>query len=355
MAATSSLADLKARMGQRKADQAAKKAQFIRPFRFPAGKTRVRLLPGWNLEDPNTFWHDFGMHYVKDKDNKLAAVYICADKTYQRDCPVCSAVWEGIRAAKDTGNASMERLLNQAKSTARVLVNGLVRDGEEPNKPQVIELPSGVFDSMVEQITTFADDDVNMLDPKEGHDFFVTKTGSGLDTEYSVAVAPKATEVTYDVAAVTDLTAYCSQESNQGLLKATGAVTAVTGLPAPVALTHSSVKTGTTGAFMTPPSSGGGAASAAGAAGGAALLSEASEPDEELAADLEGELADLEGEIEGELVDDVPFEVEEPETKPAPKAEAKAKPAAKPAEDLSDEITGVPDDLDDILDGLDGI
>jgi len=351
MAATSSLADLKARMGQRKADQAAKKAQFIRPFRFPTGKTRVRLLPGWNPTDPNTFWHDFGMHYVKDKDNKLAAVYICADKTYQRDCPVCSAIWEGIRASKDTGNTSMEKLLGQAKSTARVLVNGLVRDGEEPNKPQVIELPSGVFDAMVEQITTFADDDVNMLDPKEGHDFFVTKTGSGLDTEYSVSTAPKATEVTYDVAAVTDLNAYCSQESDQGLLKATGAVTAVTGLAAPVALTHSSVKTGTTGAFMTPPTA---AAAGAGAAGGAALLHEASEPDEDLAADLEGELADLEGEIEGELVeDDVPFEVDEP--KPTPKAKAEAKPAPKPAEDLADEIAGVPDDLDDILDGLDGI
>lgn len=334
-----SLADLKSRLNNRKAEAAARKAQYIKPHRFAPGKNRIRILPG--VKNPVEFYHDFGMHYVKDKDNKLAAVYVCTDKTYGTDCPVCSAVYEGIRLAKDTGNTGMEKLLGQARASARVLVNALIRDGEEPNKPVVVELPSGVFDSMVDQIMTFADDDVDVLSPTEGHDFIVTKSGSGIDTEYSVAVAPKPTAVTYDVSQVVDLDAYCAQESEQGLLKAVRATTAVTGLPAPKTLSLTGPAAATTGtdgrpagAFITPPAAAPAAAAAAATVGAAAILSTA-------AAEAESELDAL----EGELMEEAPWE--------APAAEAPK--AAAPVADLTDEIAATDDDLDSILDGLDDL
>lgn len=342
-----SLADLKSRLNNRKAEQAAKRAQYLKPHRFSAGKNRIRVLPGWDAANPDVFYHDFGMHYIKDKEGKLGAVYVCTDKTYGTDCPVCQAVYEGIRRAKDTGNTGMEKLLGQARASARVLVNALVRDGEEPNKPVVTELPSGVFDSMVDQIMTFADDGVELLSVTEGYDFIVTKTGSGIDTEYSVAVAPKATAVTYDVSQVVDLSTYCSQESEQGLLKAVRATTAVTGLPAPstLALSAPAAATGTdgaaaTGAFINPsvPSASPAvAATATAAVGAASMISAASVvADEEV---LEGEL------------DEVPWE--EPS---APAAPANPPASSAPlAGDLAEEIVISDDDLDSILDGLDDL
>ncbi|BBI61777.1 hypothetical protein HSBAA_30830 [Vreelandella sulfidaeris] len=184
-----SLADLKNRLNNRKAEQAAKKAQYIKPVRFQAGKNRIRVLPGW--KEPDVFYHDFGMHYVKDKESKLAAVYVCTDKTYGKECPVCSAIYEGIKVAKDTGNLGMEKLLGQAKASGRVLVNALMRDSAEPNKPVVVELPAGVFDSMVDQMMVYLDEGEEITNPASGYDFIVTKTGSGIDTEYSVAVSPE--------------------------------------------------------------------------------------------------------------------------------------------------------------------
>ena len=355
----SSLAALKSRLNNRKAEAAAKKAQYIKPHRFAAGKNRVRILPGWNPAARDVFYHDFGMHYVKDKDNKLAAVYVCTDKTYGKECPVCSAVYEGIRLAKDSGNTTMEKLLGQARATARVLVNALIREGEEPNKPVVLELPAGVFDAMVDQMMTFADDDVDVLSVTEGHDFIVTKSGAGLDTEYSVALAPKPTAVTFDESQVIDLAAYCSQESEQGLLKAVHATTAVTGLPAPKSLSLAApARTGThggggseAGAFITPPAAvaatvtTGAPAAAAATVGAAAILNAASSAADE----AEAELAAL----EGELMEDAPWETDEEvvEAEPTPAPT----PVPAPAVDLAEEIGATDDDLDSILDGLDDL
>ncbi len=361
----SSLADMRSKLNKRKVEQQKKKAQYIRPTRMQAGKNRIRLLPSWQLgadgkpDVSGDFYQDFGMHFVKDKESKLAAVYICIERTYDRECPVCEAIREGIGKAKQSGNVGMEKLLGQARAGHRVLVNALLRDGETPNQPVILELPASVFDTMVEQIGAFLDDDLNMLDPATGQDFIVNKTGTGLDTEYSVSVAPKATAVTYDQSAVTDLRAYVDQESEQGLLKATGAVTAVTGLAAPASVARISssagAATGTTGSavgsagLVTPPAAAAAAAATAAAAtaSGASLLSSASEVADEAEAELDA--------LDGELVDDdAPFETDaevEAETPPP----TTANPAAAEEIDLASEIEGDADDLDDILNDLDDL
>lgn len=351
----SSLANLRSKLNKRKAEQQQKKAQFIRPTRLQSGKNRVRILSSWQLDKDGKpdaagdFYQDFGMHFVKDKESKLAAVYICTERTYSRDCPVCEAIREGIGKAKSTGNVGMEKLLGQARASHRVLVNALMRDSENPNQPVILELPATVFDTITDQISAFLDDEVNMLDPNEGQDFIINKTGSGLDTDYSVTVAPKATAVTYDQSAVTDLRAYVAQESEQGLLKATGAVTAVTGLAAPASVARiassAGAATGTSGAIgsaglVTPPP-----ATAAATASGASLLSSAAE----VADEVESELDALDGELADDL-DEPPFEVDE--VKEAPTT---ANPAPADDIDLASEIEGDADDLDDILNDLDDL
>lgn len=357
----SSLANLRSRLNKRKAEQQRRKAQFIRPTRLQSGKNRVRILPSWQLDKDGKpdaggdFYQDFGMHFVKDKESKLAAVYICTERTYSRDCPVCEAIREGVGKAKSTGNAGMEKLLGQARASHRVLVNALMRDGENPNQPVILELSATTFDTITDQISAFLDDDVNMLDPNTGHDFIINKTGSGLDTDYSVTVAPKATAVTYDQSAVTDLRAYVDQESEQGLLKATGAVTAVTGLAAPASVARiassAGAATGTTGSavgsagLVTPPPAAATAATAAATASGASLLSSASEVADEVESELDA--------LDGELVDDLDessFEAEE--VKEAPTT---ASPAPADDIDLASEIEGDADDLDDILNDLDDL
>lgn len=221
--------DYLALLREKKANIQAQSGRRERTTRFAPGKNIIRILPSWK-KDGGQFWHDFGQHYVKGGDGQLKAVYICANKTHGKQCAICDGLQSAINMATDDTTIN---LLKEANATQRILVNALNRTpgSENPNAPVILELSPTTFEKVIDVIETWSEDGVDALDLKAGIDFIVTRSGKGLNTEYSVQPAPKSAPVDPSVlSSLHDLDAFVAQESEQERNRALTAVHAVVGL-----------------------------------------------------------------------------------------------------------------------------
>lgn len=220
--------------GKRK-ELAAKTQRKEKTAKLKEGRNRIRVLPGWREGDP-TFWHDFGQHFIKGLDGQIKAVFTCADKTYGKPCPVC----EGIeRAAQASTDDAVIKKLEEAKARGRVLVNALLPESDEPNKPVILELPVGLF----QQILDLMDEWGNVLDIEEGRDIIVNRTGKGLNTEYTAQPSAKQTAISASVLKnLNNLDDYVREEGEESMRRALLAVNVVSGLlPASAASTSTAI------------------------------------------------------------------------------------------------------------------
>jgi hypothetical protein len=208
---------------------AGKRQKTVKPA---DGRSRWRILPSWRGAGQQ-FWHDFGQHFVKKPDNSIAAIYICTDKTFGKPCPICDAVSSGIKSATD--DATM-KLLKDAKSNGRVLVNAMHLDGKEPGKVEILELPPTLFAAIIDIAQEWEEAGETIFGAgNEGKDIIIQREGTGMNTKYTAQIAAKSQVVPADVLTkLHDLDAYVQQESHEQQLRALNSVRAVTGLlPAP--------------------------------------------------------------------------------------------------------------------------
>lgn len=202
---------------------AAKKGRQ-RPFKFPVGKTKIRVLPSWRDGDMQ-FWHDFGTHYIKDTKGETAAIYVCTDKTFGRDCEVCKSIGMGIKNAHD--DETIE-LMKDANAGQQYLMNALIRGDANNKEPVLLAVGINLFSDICDIIEEY--DDITDLD--NGIDLTIVREGSGRnDTKYTVIPAAKSAKVPKEVIGkLINLDEYVAQENEAQLSKAIGAVTASAGL-----------------------------------------------------------------------------------------------------------------------------
>lgn len=157
------------------------------------GKTRIRVLPA--LGDDGKFWQDHGAHWIKaEKNGKPLVVTGCHEKVYDKPCPVCNAVSKALESVTDTQS---EEIIKEMRSGKRARLNVIVRDGvDKSDLTQIMEVPSTVIDGILGTWQTYAEEDVDALDPSSGIDFIIERRGKGFDTEYNVTVPPKSPTVT---------------------------------------------------------------------------------------------------------------------------------------------------------------
>ena len=203
---------------------AAKKGRQ-RAFKFPIGKTKIRILPSWRGDGEMQFWHDFGTHFIKDDKGETAAIYVCTDKTYNRDCEICKSIGLGIKNAHD--DETIE-LLKEANAGQQYLMNALIRGDENSKEPVLLAVGIGVFSDICDIIEEYDD----ITDLENGIDLTVTREGSGRrDTKYTVIPAAKSAKVPKEVMTkVVNLDEYVAQEDDGNLHKAIAAVASSAGL-----------------------------------------------------------------------------------------------------------------------------
>ena len=199
------------------------------------GDNRVVLLPGWRKPDAAgevdpTWWHDFGQHFIKDHADQMQAVYICTNATFERPCEVCAALAAAGRAA---GDDLISETLEKGKASRSVLINALMLDSKEPNKPVILEIKRGLF----EQLLGIAEEyEGAPLDPEIGMIIKINRDGKGLSTRYNAMPTAKTHKVDKAVLEkINNLDEYVKQESEENLRRAIGSVNTVAGIAAPSA------------------------------------------------------------------------------------------------------------------------
>ena len=146
------------------------------------GSTRYRILPSWRGAGKQ-FWHDFGQHFIKGQDKKIMAVYVCTEKTFGKPCPVCDVVAQGIASASDDETTN---LVKEARSSGRYLLNVLAPTSPTPGEVQILDLSPMAFSQVVTLVQQYEDEGQSMLDPVEGRDVIIERTGTGIQTKYCV-------------------------------------------------------------------------------------------------------------------------------------------------------------------------
>ncbi len=192
------------------------------------GTRRFVILPGWRKGDEHIYFHEFGMHFIKDAAGELKAIYPCLDATYGRPCPVCDGVAAAIRATTDD---SMVKILEEAAcglKKQKYLLNVLALDSTDPDVPQILEVPKTVYKEIVELMGGWSE---SIFDPNEAQIITISRDGTGLLTKYSVQVSPKKHPIPKGVMAkLNNLDDYVAQENEEAARRAIGAINNVAGL-----------------------------------------------------------------------------------------------------------------------------
>jgi hypothetical protein len=265
------------------------------------GKTKVRILPG--LGPDGIFWQDLGLHWIKPEPNgKPMAVAGCQDHTYDRPCPICTAIDKALKATSDDDQV---KLYKEWSARKEVLVNAIIRTGPDASEdPVVLSLTSTTFTAICSMVEEYADEVGDILDLENGMDFIIERTGKGLDTKYGVMPAPKSAPVPAGVMdKAINLAEFVEKEFFSGKdTKALNAIATVSGVTPTVGYATKAMLTGPSGGSI----------------------------------------------VDAEVVEDTPPFETAPATKPAAAAPKTTGKALSPADDLPENIEDILGDLDNI-------
>lgn len=145
------------------------------------GKNVRRILPPKG--DNDVFWSEGFLHFGLGTDGKKTVTCL---ETYGegKKCPVCRYVEE----LKKSKNKEDKQLADKIRRVKRTYVAVLNRDADE-EKPLVLPIGQTIMKQVIDLI---CDPDYgDITDFNEGRDITITKSGSGLNTEYSVIAKPK--------------------------------------------------------------------------------------------------------------------------------------------------------------------
>jgi hypothetical protein len=197
-------------------------------FKFPEGRTKIRILTG---KPGEVFWADSGVHWIKSsKDGKPVAVVGCRETVYEEECEICQAIDKALKSVVDPEE---EELIKSWKARKSVLVNALIRSGEKASEdPVIVELTPTTFGNILSVAEERAGEGINIFDMAEGYDLVVERRGKGLDTEYTVMPSAKPSAVPKGaIAKMHDLKAFIEANYFKGEeRKALSAIASMTGV-----------------------------------------------------------------------------------------------------------------------------
>ena len=146
------------------------------------GKNTVRILPGHPNMDG--FYVETWSHRKQlSKDKHVTVPCKNQGDTEAGRCPVCDAI-ENLRNSRDKAKKDLYYSL---RAKPRYFANALSRAGASDGEPkiQVLAFGAQILRQLLE-IVCDPDEFGDVLDPVDGSDIIIKRTGSGLDTEYTV-------------------------------------------------------------------------------------------------------------------------------------------------------------------------
>lgn len=194
------------------------------------GKTVWRILPSTDDENPGAFYRVFGQHWIKDQSGKLQTVVVCEDITFDKPCPVCSAMHKAKMASPDKETTDA---LDESYPKRTYLMNAVYLEGPDADQQvHVLEVGKKVMDGILNIAENlYSDEEVVFVDPKEGVDIIINRSGKGLQTAYTVSGRSQKASKPVSASAMLgriDLEAFVSDESESKKAKAIATLESMT-------------------------------------------------------------------------------------------------------------------------------
>lgn len=189
---------------------------------------KVRVLPGTFGKTGSKWFVETTEHWLDTPEGK-ARPFLCAKHQYGEECPACVA-WDEAAKMVDALESDLDSCTDKdelAKLNHRIekykvlkkkfafrkayLMNVLNRADQTPTV-LVYTAPKTVWEQFCnEWLNAAKEEDINILDAKEGYDFTVSRTTENKMTKYSVTTAKKVSAVAADPA---DLKAILAKRFN---------------------------------------------------------------------------------------------------------------------------------------------
>lgn len=157
--------------------------------KLQSGKNVRRVLPPKG--DKDVFWSEGYIHFgLGDDGNKTAT---CLETWGEgKKCPICKYT-EKLKASKSQAD---RKLADRIRRTRRMYIAVINRDADE-EKPMVLPVGKTILQPIIDLI---CDPDYgDITDLHEGRDITITKSGKGLNTEYSVIAKPNTSEALTEI------------------------------------------------------------------------------------------------------------------------------------------------------------
>lgn len=197
--------------------------------RLKEGRNTIRLLV--DPESTRDFWQDSAVHWIKATENGKPLV-VLGDSEFVNQQPslLNAMIDQAIESAMDEES---KKLYESWRSKKSVILPVLLPPND---KPELIEVTTTTFGKIMEAIQLYLDAGEDITDPVSGKNLVITRTGTGLNTKYDVAVAPGAGMVVppNTFKEMPDPAEYVQREFFRGEeQKALNAIAQITGLAAP--------------------------------------------------------------------------------------------------------------------------
>lgn len=151
----------------------------------PEGRTTYRIIPQVFGNNP-TFHRDCGVHWIKADDGaKPMAVVGDCEYVYGKPSQISVVIEQAVASAVD----DVSKKIYESWRTKRSVLLNVIKRGPS-DEVEVLEVSTTTFGKILETYEIYKADSVDIFDAEQGCDLVITRTGKGLNTEYSVQVAP---------------------------------------------------------------------------------------------------------------------------------------------------------------------
>lgn len=179
------------------------------------------------------FWAELGVHWIKaEKNGKPIAVVGSRDVCYQEPCPVGTAVDLALANAHDEQSKA---IFEEWKVSKNILFNVCERTTDpDSSEPEILELRPSAAQQVWDLMEQYDDAGQDITDLLNGVDIVITRSGKGMNTEYTVNVKPGVSKpVKADaIAKCHDLPDHIAKEFFRGdETKALNAIGQIAGIP----------------------------------------------------------------------------------------------------------------------------
>lgn len=162
-------------------------SRFWRPGSKKEGKFPIRILPPMKKNDEKVFYFSHKTHYI---DN---IPYECLNQTVMdkngelhqpESCPICNFVSKLYNSSER--DSDEWKLASNLKARKRFISRIVVRGKEDETIPEFYEYGPRIWEKLFNILTE--SEFGNIVDPREGRDFIIYKSGTGRDSNYDSSI-----------------------------------------------------------------------------------------------------------------------------------------------------------------------